>query len=129
MFNIIDAAHGGKVPILVIYQCTSTDTADYAERQERLEQIRELERAAATLDERRSWHHAVREIERAIARAITPTTRARCASPVARTRVGRAGARRAPRAPRRAAAARAAPPGDPDPDPASSTGQEDSHVL
>ena len=107
MSTMAHAAPSGKVRIAG-NECSPTCTGNYAERQRRLAQLRELERIASTLDERKSWHHAVRKIERAIA----PTTRARCASPASRAHVSRAGGRRAPRAPRQVAAARAAPPGD-----------------
>ena len=114
MYRVSCAAGSGKVQIvIVVYQLTCTGTHD--ERQRRLLQLRELERAAKTADERQSWRHAVRQVERAIARAIAPSARAGCASPAPKIIRGRA--RRAPRAPHRAAAARAAPPGDPDPDP------------
>ena len=121
MSNVPCAAGDGKVPIAVFQNglsCTALKADYYVERQRRLDQLRGLERAATTSDERRSWRHACRKIERAIAKAIAP---ARRASPIACARVNRAGGRRSPRAPRRSAAARAAPPGggDGDPDPAS----------
>jgi hypothetical protein len=124
MSNVPCAAGDGKVPIAVFQNglsCTALKADYYVERQRRLDQLRGLERAATTSDERRSWRHACRKIERAIAKAIAPSERARRASPIACARMNRAGGRRSPRAPRRSAAARAAPPGggDGDPDPAS----------
>ena len=118
MLTMAHAAPSGKDPI-VTFRCRPSLSVNYSERQRRLEQLRQLERAAVTLDERRSWRHAIRKVERALARAVAPSTRTRCASPAARARVSRAGGRRSPRSPRRSAAARAAPPGgsDPDPDP------------
>jgi len=123
MSNVARAVGDGKpicffqTPPSKTFSCTVTCTVNYAERRHRLDQLRALEKMAPTLDERRSWEHASRKIERSLAACVAaPSPHALRA--VTYARIARAGGRRAPRAPRRAIGGTPPPdPGDQDPDP------------